>query len=265
MECLQRLQPNTALDVLKSESPSFSLLASKLGEHGQVAVKAIMTLQVNDLVDFFNIGKTMTASQVANTVNFLAKKCFQYKPDDLKLCFDRAKQGDYGIVYDRIDGQVILTWWDMYLFERDDEIEHFRIEEKVIAENVQPELYVQTEDIDPKDLPVPMPDYVKNIIHEIAVKKILPSKQVEKTEDQIIIDGFIADFNELHRISGQSSGVKYVSIYGAPGKTMDYQEYFEYRVLEYETGYTIEQCVAELKRMHEAKLKRIQELKRKIK
>lgn len=38
--------------------------------------------------------------------------------DDFKLCFNNAKRGKYGRVYDRIDGNIIYEWLQKYSEER---------------------------------------------------------------------------------------------------------------------------------------------------
>ncbi|WP_410962762.1 hypothetical protein, partial [Salmonella sp. SAL4446] len=73
-------------------------------------IKGLLTIAVVDLVKFFNVGKTMGAEQVAQTVNFILSDFWMLKIDDVKLCFDNAKRGKYGKVYDRMDGAVILEW-----------------------------------------------------------------------------------------------------------------------------------------------------------
>lgn len=69
---------------------------------------------LNDLLDFFSVGKTMGAVQVAQTADLIIEEYYFLKPDDFKLCFSRAKKGIYGKVYDRIDGQVIFDWLNTY-------------------------------------------------------------------------------------------------------------------------------------------------------
>lgn len=73
---------------------------------------------LNDLLDFFSIGKTIGAIQVAATADLIIEEYYFLKPDDFKLCFNRAKKGYYGKVYDRIDGQVIFEWLNRYTNDR---------------------------------------------------------------------------------------------------------------------------------------------------
>lgn len=73
---------------------------------------------LNDLVDFFNVGKAMGAVQIAQTADLVIEEYYFFKPDDFKLCFTRVKKGLYGKIYDRIDGQMILEWLHQYKQER---------------------------------------------------------------------------------------------------------------------------------------------------
>lgn len=60
----------------------------------------------------------MSAVQVAQTADLVIEEFYYLKPDDLKLCFTKAKKGAYGKLYDRIDGQIILEWLRQYDQER---------------------------------------------------------------------------------------------------------------------------------------------------
>lgn len=73
-------------------------------EFGETHLRGFMVKVLNDLIDFFNVGKSIGAVQVAQTVDLIIDEYYFFKPDDFKLCFNRAKKGLYGKVYDRIDG-----------------------------------------------------------------------------------------------------------------------------------------------------------------
>lgn len=80
--------------------------------------RAVMVIILVDLIDFFNVGKSMSDSQVANVADMITSEYGFLKIDDFKLCFNRAKKGVYGQSYDRIDGQVIFCWLNKYIDER---------------------------------------------------------------------------------------------------------------------------------------------------
>lgn len=104
-------------DVFQSKSPALSGLKKELGD---AHVKALLTIIFVDLVKFFNVGKSMSNDQLAQTISLVQDEYWMLKPEDFKLCFNNAKKGVYGKVYDRLDGQVIFEWLDKYLKDRMD-------------------------------------------------------------------------------------------------------------------------------------------------
>lgn len=79
---------------------------------------AVMTLLVNDLINFFAVSKTIGETQLADTVKMLVEDYYYLNIEDFKLCFSNAKKGRYGKVYDRVDGSMIYEWVDTYARER---------------------------------------------------------------------------------------------------------------------------------------------------
>lgn len=109
------LRPKAVNDVFDSPSCSIAVMNKEFGE---THLRGFMVKVLNDLIDFFNVGKSIGAVQVAQTVDLIIDEYYFFKPDDFKLCFNRAKKGLYGKVYDRIDGAVILEWLGRYEKER---------------------------------------------------------------------------------------------------------------------------------------------------
>lgn len=60
----------------------------------------------------------MGENQLASTVDLLIEDFYYLKVEDLKLCFQNAKKGKYGKVYDRIDGNIIYGWVEQYSKDR---------------------------------------------------------------------------------------------------------------------------------------------------
>lgn len=124
-----QLEVSTIEEAIKSKSPALSILRRELGIE---SAKLIVFIWVADLVQFFNVGKTMNEHQVGETVNLIFKRFFFLKPEDIKLCFDNAKSGNYGKLFDRFDGMIILDCLSDYVskriesFEQKSDNEHFR-------------------------------------------------------------------------------------------------------------------------------------------
>jgi hypothetical protein len=120
----------------------------RTSDDGTNEVRAIMNILLTDLVLFFNVGKMMDAGQIAQTRELLLEDFVHLKPEDFKLCFNRAKKGHYGPLYDRIDGQLILDWLRKYDNERDAEIEIIRANQNRDLKNASKTLITQPDDAD---------------------------------------------------------------------------------------------------------------------
>ncbi len=95
-------------------------------EAGEHCVRALLNILVVDAVQFFSVGKSIGTVQALQTVDLIMQDYLHFKPEDFKSCFNRAMKGYYGVIYDRVDGSVMLEWLMKYDNERDAEIESFR-------------------------------------------------------------------------------------------------------------------------------------------
>jgi hypothetical protein len=109
------LHPRTIDDALKSITPELSFFRKQTGE---LVLCAVLTLLIDDLLNFFSIGKSMGERQMAETVRMIIDDFYYLNFDDLKLCFNNAKKEKYGKIYDRIDGNIIYSWVQKYSNER---------------------------------------------------------------------------------------------------------------------------------------------------
>lgn len=109
------LQVRKIEDAINSPNLPVSTLKNELGLDG---VRAILVLTVTEVCNFFNVGKTLNATQAAMTVDLIIEKYFYLKLEDIKLCFHRAMYSH--TAYDRLDGNIILSWLERYDADRDE-------------------------------------------------------------------------------------------------------------------------------------------------
>ena len=84
--------------------------------------RAAVVIAISEVVMFFNVGKTMNATQVAMTADLIIEKYGYFNMEDLKLAFKRAMYSSR--VFD------ILGWLRDYDLERTAVIEQQRINEQ---------------------------------------------------------------------------------------------------------------------------------------
>lgn len=110
------------------QSPSCAIVTMKV-RFGNMKLRAFLSKIIIETLMFFNVGKMMNDVQVALTVDLIIDEFGYFKPDDFKLCFTNAMKGNYGKLYDRIDGNIIFGWLRTYENDRFDTAENISIQE----------------------------------------------------------------------------------------------------------------------------------------
>lgn len=111
----------------------------------EAVAASILVKILKNLIEFFNVGKSMNDSQLAETVKLILKDYYFLKLEDLKLCFDGMKAGKYiegGKLFDRLDGQIILLALQAYAEERITIAEQINHEKHKEFKDEKPEQYI---------------------------------------------------------------------------------------------------------------------------
>ena len=91
-------------------------LAKIKTEASETDLRALLSSALCEVCDFFNVGKNMNDRQIALTVDLIIDRFWDFKLEEIKFCFRRAMMSEK--VYDRIDGNVIISWLIDYDIER---------------------------------------------------------------------------------------------------------------------------------------------------
>lgn len=110
------IKPRTVHDVFNAPDLSIISIQKDIGE---MFLKALMVKWFNGFVDFYSVNGTMSALQIADTINLIIEEYPHYKQDDFKLFFNMAKKGMFGQIFGRMDGEVIMQWLRQYDIHRD--------------------------------------------------------------------------------------------------------------------------------------------------
>lgn len=79
-------------------------------------LRALLSIAICEVCDFFNVGKNMNDTQVAKTVDLIIEEFWYLKLEEIKYCFHRAMRTER--LFDRLDGNIILSWLEAYDAER---------------------------------------------------------------------------------------------------------------------------------------------------
>ena len=79
-------------------------------------IRALLSIAVCEVCDFFNVGKNMNNTQVALTVDLIIGQFGALKLEEIKYCFRRAMMRER--LFDRLDGNIIIGWLIEYDAER---------------------------------------------------------------------------------------------------------------------------------------------------
>lgn len=81
--------------------------------------RALLSIAVCEVCDFFNVGKNMNDMQIALTVDLIIEQFWYFKLEEIKYCFRRAMMRER--LFDRLDGNIIIGWLREYDVERTEE------------------------------------------------------------------------------------------------------------------------------------------------
>lgn len=116
-ERLDSINPANEIAVFESETPTLATLKKYRTMH---LAKVVVSSLIATLVEFLNIGKTMNKLQIGITAELIIETYPMLTVADLKLFFKKIMKGEYGELYDRLDGQSILICMKKYYNDRCD-------------------------------------------------------------------------------------------------------------------------------------------------
>ncbi len=100
---------------LKSDMPTISTIKKAYGED---FIQAYIEGWIVNLREFVNVGNKMTDDQTSETAMLIVDEYYNLNLADINFIFKNAKIGKYGQIYGRLDGQIILTWFDEHFNKR---------------------------------------------------------------------------------------------------------------------------------------------------
>ena len=87
-------------------------------EKGQQAAINVMIAMMDACQQYFNLQQPMNAQQLSLTAELIMEEYYYLRVDELQICFRMAMKGEFGPLYNRIDGQVFFEWIKKYMSKR---------------------------------------------------------------------------------------------------------------------------------------------------
>ena len=170
---------------------------------GEAVPKAALVKLFEDFLNFVNLGKTMNANQVAQTVELILDQYAHLNLLDFKLFFKKLKLGDYGKFYDRVDGSVIL---DNLMHYSEDKLSQIRFNnDNSHARNKKQE-----------KVTVFHPNVVEALKKAVGDREYTKSfdlgEDKQKTQSELLIQRWTKQFDSLYHKFGVLKGVRYLKI-----------------------------------------------------
>jgi hypothetical protein len=117
-KCIVKFQGITSVEkAVKSNTMAICQLTKT---YDNDAVVAYLAIWITDLNNFLNVSRKMTNEQILDTAQMLVLEYRSLTIADINLIFKRIKKGDFGNMYESLDGTKLLGWFDKYSIERAD-------------------------------------------------------------------------------------------------------------------------------------------------
>lgn len=185
--------------------------------------KAMVSLLIDDLIDFYSFNRAMGAKQIVQTVDLIIDNYPSFTPEDFIICFNNIKLGKYGKLYEGIDGAKILDMIHQYDTERDEDLmEYHKNRNKELNSGLLHESIIEV---------------IKPIVQRIEETKkteinleIKPPVPREITEDEVIVQEILKEFDVLHSKKGHTNEV--IRTISYKNEIIDQGKYLEIKLEE---------------------------------
>lgn len=177
-------------DVFNKPSATLATIKKYQGEN---SMKSVLVVLLKMTVDFFNLGKGMNDKQLVSTAGLIYSEYFFLTIGDIKVCLRNAMLGKYGQLYDRIDGSIILDWFNRYNEERQGvaAVDSYNSHKRVLKRKEE------------NKNTVPMPDYIKAKIKELESKVSIEYIEIGKIKFASFEDYLKSIGKDTERVRGR--------------------------------------------------------------
>lgn len=116
-QCLRKLRTvNTPALAIKSEMPTLGALKKAYSEDFMLAYIELWLVNLND---FINVSRKMNPAQMQELSVMIYQDYYYFNLADINLVFSKIKKGEFGPLYESIDGAKVLACFQKYVVKRE--------------------------------------------------------------------------------------------------------------------------------------------------
>ncbi|MFW5758390.1 MAG: DUF6633 family protein [Bacteroidota bacterium] len=114
--CMKKYRKADTIEkAVDTKAPTLGIIKK---EYSEDFVLAYIEMWIVSLNDFINASRTMNETQIQETAALIFQDYGHLKLSDINLIFNKAKKGDFGKIYESLDGTKILQWFRDYTDQR---------------------------------------------------------------------------------------------------------------------------------------------------
>ena len=161
------IKPTSIQEALNLETPSLATIKKYMGNS---VMESILRKMIYDVSDFYNIGNGLTDRAIEIISELIFEDFYHLSIADIKLCFRLARKGKFGQTYNRLDGEIIIGWFNQYFSMRC--VETARDSQKKHKEE---------KEIEGKEMPIAFKRFANAYQKRYPVneREVKPAKQIE--------------------------------------------------------------------------------------
>jgi hypothetical protein len=152
-------------------------------QKGQQAAVGVLVAMMDNCQQYFNLQQPMQPMQLALTAELIMEDYYYVRVDEFQLCFRMAMKGEFGPLYNRIDGQVFFEWIKKYMNKRGQITERIQ-QEKQQGNNIY-EVFQHPQ----------MHDAMQQVADKLSIKEA-PKVEAQRTKpsqiEQMLMDEYDA-------------------------------------------------------------------------
>jgi hypothetical protein len=164
-------------------SPALSELKKNKGE--QTALGVLVAL-MDECQQYFNLQQPMNAQQLMLTAELIMEEYYYLRIEELRMCFRMAMKGEFGPVYNRIDGQVFFEWIVKYMPKR--QLITDRMKQEQQSNNNIYEIFAHPQ----------MNEAMKDVVTKLDAKMLQePVKEIKRDKPSELEVALMREYDEL--------------------------------------------------------------------